>query len=198
MGLGKNGTFDKTPDWSQWAILATFNEEMLSINQVNQLQNLLPTFIKMYWKFFRVQPIHIILQPIEGHGTWDGKKCFGNLTKQHHDEGIIAVLTRATIRLNKLKNFWANVNAIAHQMNNAPGFIVSYGIGEVPLIKQATFSIWENKMYMKAFAYNLKEHKEVIQKTRKENWYSEEMFTRFKVVQCYGIDALTKYLPKNS
>ena len=67
-------------------------------------------------------------------------------------------------------------------MVNADGFIISYGVGEIPWIKQATFSIWESKAAMKNFAYGMKEHAEVIQKTRQQKWYSEDMFTRFKVL----------------
>lgn len=39
---------------------------------------------------------------------------------------------------------------------------------------------------MKAFAYGMKEHADVIQKTRKQDWYSEDMFTRFKVIHIFG------------
>ena len=47
---------------------------------------------------------------------------------------------------------------------------------------------------MKAFAYTMKEHREVIQKTRKENWYSEDMFTRFKIIKSDGmIDGKNPY-----
>jgi hypothetical protein len=92
------------------------------------------------------------------------------------------VLTRATIRLNKLKYFWQNVAPVANAMSTAEGFITSYGVGEIPWIKQATFSIWENKKAMQNFAYGMKVHAEVIKKTKKQNWYSEEMFTRFRVM----------------
>jgi hypothetical protein len=49
---------------------------------------------------------------------------------------------------------------------------------------------------MKAFAYGSKEHADVIRKTRKEDWYSEELFARFKVISSIGkpngVDPLTK------
>ena len=54
------------------------------------------------------------------------------------------------------------------------------------MIKQATFSVWQNKQAMKNFAYQMKDHQEVIQKTRKQNWYSEDMFVRFKITGCTG------------
>ena len=129
-----------------------------------------------------------LLQPIEGHGSWDGKKVFGDLSKRTEDTGSIAVLTRATIRINRLKNFWKNVDAVSGIMPSAPGFILSYGIGELPWIKQATFSIWQNKESMKAFAYSMQQHADVIKKTRKEKWYKEEMFVRFKILSVKGFD----------
>ena len=39
---------------------------------------------------------------------------------------------------------------------------------------------------MKSFAYQGKDHTEVIHKTRKEKWYSEDMFTRFKITGSTG------------
>lgn len=203
MGCGKNGTFDKSPDWRQWAVLVVnsqwsmVNSRWSTVNsQWSRTQNLehktqnpklqIPNFLSAWFKFFRAEVLTIVLQPIEGHGTWDGKAVFGKLPKQTEYEGIIAVLTRATIRLSKLKNFWANVDAVASQMLGAKGFVTSFGIGEVPFIKQATFSIWDSKADMKNFAYNLHQHKDVIRKTHKEDWYSEDMFTRFIPIACYG------------
>jgi uncharacterized protein DUF3291 len=178
MGSGKNGTFDIKPDFNQWALLYTMNDP----------SEFIPSFIKTYLKFFRCDVKQFIMQPVEGHGLWDGKKVFGELSKQNNYNGTIAVLTRATIRINRLKNFWKNVDAVANKMKTAPGFILSYGIGEVPWIKQATFSVWQNKESMKAFAYNMQQHTDVIKKTRKEKWYKEEMFVRFSILSVKGFD----------
>jgi uncharacterized protein DUF3291 len=178
MGSGKNGTFDIKPDLNQWALLYTMAESSTHI----------PSFIKNYFKFFKCDVKQIIMQPVEGHGLWDGKKVFGELSKQNNYDDVVAVLTRATIRINRLKNFWKNVNAVSDKMQNAPGFILSYGIGEVLWIKQATFSVWQNKESMKAFAYNMQQHVEVIKKTREEKWYKEEMFVRFRILAVKGFD----------
>lgn len=176
MGSGKNGAFDIHPDLNQWALLFTADDTTIKV----------PAFLYHYWKFFRCDIKQLLLQPLEGHGLWDGKKVFGELPKQTVYDGPIAVLTRATIRLSRLKNFWSNVDAVADITTSAKGLIISYGIGEVPWIKQATFSIWENKAAMKNFAYSLQQHKEVIHKTRNENWYKEEMFVRFRILGAKG------------
>ena len=188
MGCGKNGTFDKTPDWRQWAVLTVWSlESKVKSHKTtpdSKLQT--PNFLLSWWKFFGCEVWTLVLEPIEGHGTWDGKECFGTLPKQTEYEGMIGILTRATIRLNKLGSFWKNVAGVAHQMTGAEGFITSLGIGEVPWVKQATFSIWESKAHMKQFAYQMQEHAEVIRKTRKEDWYSEDMFVRFRILSSIG------------
>ena len=193
MGSGKNGTFDKVPDWQQWAILtvqrSTFKVQSFENpdNGLNELhQDFLGNFISKWFSFFKCETYTLVMESIESHGLWDGKKVFGGLPAKTDYEGMIAVLTRATIRINKLKYFWQNVAPVANKMNNANGFLFSVGVGEIPWIKQATFSVWHSKEDMKAFAYGMKEHAAVIQKTRKENWYSEDMFTRFKILKTQG------------
>ncbi len=190
MGSGKNGTFDKTPDLQQWAILTICNEQLamgsgqptIQKSKFELLKHFYGSFITKWLSFFGATTITYLLQPIEGHGLWDGKKVFGELPVKSDYEGKIVILTRATIRLSKLKSFWENVDGVASQMAGAKGFITSYGVGEIPWIKQATVSIWESKEDMKNFAYKMHQHADVIKKTRQEKWYSEDMFVRFKII----------------
>jgi hypothetical protein len=72
MGCGRNGTFDKTPDWRQWALLTIGSAADGGYR---------PSFIKTWWKFFGVEIWELQLEPIEGHGTWDGKEVFGVFTQ---------------------------------------------------------------------------------------------------------------------
>jgi hypothetical protein len=188
MGSGKSGTFDKVPDLRQWAILAIHPlsvEKNIALDQVIGIDSIvkkaLGTFIAGWTKLFCSSCHTYLLEPIEGHGLWNGKAVFGDLPKSGDYEGEIAVMTRATIRLNKLGRFWSHVESAANEMAKAPGFIKSYGIGEWPWIKQATFSIWESKAAMRDFAYKSQHHKDIIRKTHSEGWYSEEMFVRFKI-----------------
>ena len=183
MGSGRNGSFDKSPDWQQWAILTVIKSENISPSPGQSGFNriLYGPFISGWIRLFGCEVWTVLLEPIEGHGYWDGKKVFGELPAASAYEGPIAILTRATIRLSRLRNFWKNVDPVARQMAFAKGLIASLGIGEVPFIKQATFSIWESKEDMKNFAYQMKTHADVIRKTRNERWYSEDMFVRFKI-----------------
>lgn len=179
MGSGRNGTFSKMPDWRQWAVL-------LVHQNCKQPEQAVPAFFARWWSFFGCDQWTLHLEAMEGHGMWDGKPVFGTLPKQSNYEGPVGILTRATIRIGKLGRFWEHVNGVAERMAGAPGLITSVGIGETPWIKQATFSIWENKEVMKDFAYRMKEHADVIRKTKSEQWYSEEMFVRFKILRSEG------------
>ena len=179
LGCGKNGTFDKSPDWRQWAVLLIHREQPGVPPEA-------PLFFTAWWNFFNCEKWTLTMDAIEGHGLWDGKAVFGPLAKQTDYAGPIGILTRATIRLSKLRDFWSNVDAVASGMAKSAGFVTSVGIGEVPFIKQATFSIWTSKEAMRSFAYQMKEHAEVIRKTKKEDWYSEEMFVRFKILGSTG------------
>ena len=188
LGCGKNGSFSMVPDLRQWGVLGVWNREAETWEQVagNSLTPPFPLFLSRWWRFFRCKIYTFVLQPLEGHGTWDQQECFGELPAHSEYDGRIAVLTRATIRLKRLHQFWRNVEKVTERMHHAEGFLYSVGIGEMPWIRQATFSIWENKTCMKQFAYGSEEHRDVIHKTRANNWYSEEMFVRFRILAADG------------
>ena len=190
LGCGKGGTFSKAPDWQQWGLLAVKDDmsTLLKSEQTNLqlIKEIYGSFIAAWYKLFGCEIWTVILEPIEGHGTWNSKKAFGELPPKTDYEGMIAVLTRASIRPQKLKQFWEHVEGAANEMSKADGFLFSQGIGEALWIRQATLSFWSSKAHMKTFAYKMHAHKEIVQKTRAENWYSEDMFVRFKVLKVKG------------
>lgn len=180
LGCGKNGTFDITPDLQQWGLMCVWeNKEALDTFQQKSI-------IWRFWKRFTSEQWTFIGIPIEAHGAWDKRMPFQTEKSKNYHEGAIAVLTRASIRLSKLHRFWKNVPIAAAQLDHAEGFIFSVGIGETPFINQATFSIWENQEMIKKYAYQQKAHAEIIKKTRKEKWYSEELFARFIPIKTEG------------
>jgi len=179
LGSGKNGTFDLHPDWQQWGLLAVW-ADIKDFTAFNK-----SSFVSKWWRVFAKEQWTVLCEPLQSHGKWDGNEPFGSPDIVGYT-GPMAVLTRATIRLNKLKAFWRNVDSVAAIMAKSPGFITSLGIGEAPFYRQATFSVWRSVDDVKAFAYTGREHAEVIRKTRAEGWYSEELFARFKPFASFG------------
>lgn len=180
LGCGKNGSFDIHPDWQQWGLLAVWEKEE-DFDQFRQ-----HSFLQKWWNFFNTEQWSILCIPYEAHGKWDGREPFRSNHQYKSYQGPVAVLTRASIRLSKLRSFWSDVPQVAARVSKAEGFISSVGIGEMPFIRQATFSIWESAENVKQFAYRQQEHVHVIKKTRTQQWYSEELFARFIPVQTYG------------
>jgi len=188
LGSGRNGTFDIRPDFHQWAVMVFWNTSSNEIQKKNEngsavrageegfkvVGKKLGWLINQWFRLFCMEHDVFLLEPVAGHGTWDGRKFLGETNEP---------LTRATIRFSRLKSFWSAVPSAADGFERNPGFIYSAGIGEVPFLKQATFSIWQSVEDMKNYAYGRPSHKSVVGRTRSEKWYSEEMFLRFRVLQ---------------
>lgn len=184
MGCGKNGSFDVQPDLKKWALMVFFKPQSNSSCFGPAKKMLSPgTFIQCWYRLFRAKMTCFQLQPFNGHGSWDGFSFEKSNESLPETKEMVAVLTRASIRLSKVFDFWKAVPAASKNLGEQKGLKFTIGIGEIPFIKQATFSIWESTEDLKNYAYRQNEHKNVIQRTRKEKWYSEEMFIRFRIIK---------------
>ncbi|TGE26082.1 spheroidene monooxygenase [Hymenobacter aquaticus] len=128
------------------------------------------------------------LAPLKAHGRWDGRNPFDYQTAEPAaaPDGPVAVLTRASIKLWKAPQFWRAVPATSAAFARAEGVRAAIGLGEIPIVRQATFSVWESAGAMQQYAYRGAAHKGVIQRTRQEQWYGEELFARFRVLSSEG------------
>ena len=137
---------------------------------------------------------HLELQPLRAHGFWDGTNPFAAQLAEvganpRPYDGPVAVLTRAAIHWLKTPRFWRYAGPGAEPLRalaEAPGMRVALGLGELPVVRQATFSVWESEQAVQDYAYRDARHREVIQLTRREHWYSEELFARFRVLASHG------------
>jgi hypothetical protein len=172
MGSGSAGGFGAWPSFSKYAWLMVWEDQ--SQADAFFAKN---TYFKNYQK--RCSSTQILyLRNIMSHGKWSGVNPFV-ATGSPSEDAKVVVLTRARIRFNKLWDFWQKVGNTAKDLYKFDELEFAIGVGELPLIQQATVSIWTNMDAVKRYAYQHEAHKNVIQLTRKNNWYSEELFARF-------------------
>ena len=122
------------------------------------------------------------LKTIKCHGKWDGETPFIANSEVYNEKNKIGIITRAKINKFRLFEFWSSVPTASKAIMNARGVEWCKGIGEWPLIHQATFSVWDNLESVKKFAYGSGDHSKIVQKTKKRNWYSEDLFARFEIL----------------
>jgi heme-degrading monooxygenase HmoA len=129
------------------------------------------------------------LKPISWHGTWGGANPFAGAAPcapLAPDQGPLAILTRATIRPLRVRAFRATARQVNAELAQRPGLLAAIGLGEAPLLSQATFSLWASPRAVRGFAYEGPEHIEAMRRKDSQQWYSEELFARFQPVASYG------------
>lgn len=181
MGSGKENGFNPFPDWSTYSLLMTWDEESNAIDFIHN-SALFVAYRKRTEKIWT-----IYLKNIIAKGEWSGNNPFEQHSQIDKNIPKLAVITRATIRLSKLRKFWKYVPTASLPLAGNKGLIYTKGIGEVPVLQMATFSLWENEQALKDFAYNSIEHHRAIQMTKELGWYKEELFSRFQPYKEEGV-----------
>lgn len=113
-----------------------------------------------------------------GHGTWRGFDVLGLLDRADPGDGPVAVVTRADVRVGAWRPFRAAGPAVSREVAQAEGLLAVVGVGEAPVGRLGTFSLWRDVAAMRAFAGS-PHHRGVVARTRSDRWYGEELFARF-------------------
>jgi heme-degrading monooxygenase HmoA len=179
LGSGKGKGFNPFPDWSVYCLLQVWESEEAAHTFFNS-SDLIQQYSERTDELFT-----LYMKNISAGGTWVGKNPFQKGADL--DSALpIAIITRATIKWNWLLRFWKYVPTSQEALDGNEGLIYTKGIGEVPIVQMATFSLWKNFESVKQFAYNSKQHQEAIRKTRNNDWYREELFARFQPYKSVG------------
>ncbi len=180
LGSGKGKSFSLQPNFRRYGLLCTWETEAAADAFLNQSE-MMAAYRQHTDEVWTVK-----LLPYQAHGLWDGQTPFSPTLTETYTKGPIAVLTRASVNWWRLPAFTRYGLRTSQSLEEASGLYCSIGLGELPFVRQATFSVWESVEAMKAFAYRDPHHQEVMRRTRAEKWYSEELFARFKPIASTG------------
>jgi hypothetical protein len=179
LGSGSGNGFQLWPNFNVYALLCVWESEADAENffSTNELYT---DYVKKSSEIFT-----LYLKSADAHGKWSGQQPFQKQIELSSQMPVV-VLTRARIKFSKLWFFWQKVGKVSASLQAYDDHLFSIGIGEWPMIQQATISIWKTRQQMMDYAYNNEQHLRVVKLTRQFQWYSEEMFARFQPYKTTG------------
>ncbi|MEM9011906.1 MAG: spheroidene monooxygenase [Pseudomonadota bacterium] len=178
-GSGTGAGFTPLPNLSVYAVLSTWE----TMEEATAATARAQPFAR--YRDRAAEAWTVYLTPISSRGRWDGQAPF-TVDDPQPTAAPLAVLTRATIRPSKALSFWKHEPAISRTIAENADVFFKAGVGEVPWLQQVTFSIWPNMRAMSAFAYRSLPHYRAIRAVRQGDWFREELFARFAVIDCAG------------
>jgi hypothetical protein len=172
MGTGTGKTFTPSDaDLKQWAVLFV-SENLETVDSSKFIQG---------WKKRSAKIDRYLLNPISSHGQWSKRAPF-SISAPSNSEGPIVAITRARLKSSQAIRFWRSIPPVVSDLHNSPGLLYSIGIGEAPIGLQGTFSVWQSGAALRDFAYKNAPHRAAIEDTKRFDWYSEELFARFELI----------------
>lgn len=176
LGTGSGQRMALSADLRRWAMFGVWDDD-------DALHRFLTTHpLSLRWDDAGAERFDVRLDPIGARGSWDGIDPLGGAVPAvgAAPAGPLAVITRATVRWPKVPAFVRAVPAADARLAGAEGLVAAVGIGEAPVARQATFSLWRDLASMRGYAQGTVEHRTVVRRTRDEDWYGEEWFARFR------------------
>jgi hypothetical protein len=177
LGSGRGGGFGLAPGLDHQGLMCFFDDE----DGARAFASDAPV-MRAYRDRAR-ESLLALLRATSCRGSWSGASLA--VTAPAQDNMPMATLTRASIRLRHAARFWQHAPATHDGIARAEGCRLAVGLGEAPLLRQATFSLWDNAQAMANYARS-GAHLAAIQGAWQHGWFSESMFVRFAPLSIEG------------
>jgi len=176
LGSGHEGGFGLKPSLSRQGMLCAFTDDAAASAFIESPR------VDDFRRHSR-ECLTARLKAYSCRGTWGGRRLA--LATGVPSDGPVAALTRASIRPGRAAEFWRKAPPAEASLGAAHGCLLSAGLGEAPLLRQATFSVWDSVASMDAYA-RTGAHLEAIRAAHAGGYFSESMFVRFVPVELRG------------
>jgi spheroidene monooxygenase len=183
MGSGQGGGFSLRPSATHQGVIACFD------NWEHARDFMRSPWVRAVRERARQSWVGI-LAVTSARGQWDQQnwaateaQALVGAPDTHSNE--LAVLTRASIKPAKAMAFWRHAPASQTDLDRAEGCELAMGLGEAPLLRQCTFSIWRDQAAMSAFAHH-QAHLSAIQAAYKHQFFSESLFVHLRPIYMQG------------
>jgi hypothetical protein len=170
LGSGFEGGFGLKPSASRQGLLCLFDGPAAAYDFLER-----SALVQAYRDHAR-EYLEVRLRAFSCRGSWDGVRF--EPVAQPPQDGPIAGLTRASIRPRHAREFWSKAPPAERSLADAHGCLLAVGLGEAPLLRQATFTVWDSIASMDGYA-RTGAHMEAIRASREGGYFSESMFVRF-------------------
>lgn len=177
LGSGRDGGFGLAPSLDTQGLIAFFDDEA-------DARAFAGSALVAAYRERAQASLQALLRATSCRGSWGGVSLAVTASTPPPDAPM-ASLTRASIRARHAPAFWRHAPAAQDGVRNAPGCRLAVGLGEAPLLRQATFSLWDNAAAMDAYARS-GAHQRAIDGAWQHGWFSESMFVRFAAIELAG------------
>jgi hypothetical protein len=177
LGSGHRGGFGLRPSFSRVSVICAFSDRQAA----DEFATASPLLDR--YRCRSAESLVITLDTTSCRGSWNGFQM--SRVDEPHDNAVVASLTRASIRPRSAWAFWADSPPAEQSLARAAGCRLAVGLGEAPLLRQATFSIWHSVAAMDAYA-RTGAHLKAIRDAREQRFFTESMFARFNVRSVVG------------
>lgn len=177
LGSGQRGGFGLRPSLSRQGLFAVFDAEAAADAFIADSRTV------ARYRAHAAELCIVKLRATSCRGSWGGQTI--GVSADVPAGAPVASLTRASIRPHKALRFWSRSPPAEAALARAPGCVLAMGLGEAPLLRQATFSVWKSQAAMDAYARS-GAHQEAIRAAMQEDWFSESMFVRFAPLRIAG------------
>ncbi len=177
LGSGRGGGFGLLPSASHQGLFCLFSDT----DEATEFAASSPLVAR--YRERSDECLIAVLAASTARGSWDGVALPPGAPLPA--EAPVAALTRASIRPLAAPAFWRHAPAAQRDLAQADGCQLAIGLGEAPLLRQATFSLWRNAAAMDAYA-RTGAHQQAIRAAWQHEFFSESMFVRFAPLALIG------------